>query len=128
MKVVLPNRLNEDTTLQSFWPLDDSDHSGAYQWHWEKSMAAELGDPDFNDFGMTAAWSIYLNDDFEDGQLEFAYKAYVIKPQPGMLISIPMTKEFTHRVTPVKNGERHTLYGTCFQDLNDRDISSGETC
>lgn len=128
MKVVLPNRLNEDITLQSFWPLDDSDHSGAYQWHWEKSMAAELGDTEFNDFGMTAAWSIYLNEDFEDGQLEFAYKPYVIKPKAGMLISIPMTKEFTHRVTPVKNGERHTLYGTCFQDLNDREISNGETC
>jgi hypothetical protein len=91
-------------------------------------MAAELGDTEFNDFGMTAAWSIYLNEDFEDGQLEFAYKPYVIKPQAGMLISIPMTKEFTHRVTPVKNGVRHTLYGTCFQDLNDREISNGETC
>lgn len=129
MKAVLPEVLNEDMTLQSFWPLEEGDDGGgAYTWHYEKGMAAEHGDSEFNDFGMTAAWSIYLNDNFEGGVLEFINKPYKIVAQPGMLISIPMTKDFTHRVTPVLNGIRHTMYGVCYRDLYDRPISTGETC
>lgn len=129
MKKYLPPVLNEDMTLQSFWPLEGNDTGGgAYEWHYEKGMAAELGDSEYNDFGMTAAWSIYLNDNFDGGILEFNYKPYKIYPMPGMLISIPMTKDFTHRVTPVTKGVRHTMYGVCYKDLNDRPVSTGETC
>jgi hypothetical protein len=42
---------------------------------------------------MTAAYSIYINDDYEGGVLEFLNQKYSITPKPGMLISIPMTKE-----------------------------------
>lgn len=131
MKAVLPETLNEDMTLQSFWPLEGEDTGGgAYDWHFEKGMAEEHGNgqEDYDDSGMTAAWSIYLNDDFEGGILEFFYKPYKIHPKPGMLISIPMHKDFMHRVTPVTKGIRHTMYGVCFKDLNDRPMSTGETC
>lgn len=123
LSMVLPYQLIKSTTLQSFWPLDNSSHFGAYEWHCEKDE-----DTEFNDKGMTAAWSLYLNDDFEDGQLEFLYKPYVLKPKPGMLVSIPITKDFTHRVTPVTKGIRHTLYGVCFEDGFDREISTGDSC
>jgi hypothetical protein len=132
MASVLPEELNVDLTLQSFWPLDEGDEisqgGGAYFWHWEKYMALKSGNTEFNDGGMTAAWSLYLNEDFEGGQLEFLYKPYIIKPKTGMLISIPMTEDFTHRVTPVTSGIRHTMYGTCYEEVNDRPISTGETC
>ncbi len=123
MDQVLPKNLNKDITLQSFWPLDDSDHSGAYNYHYE---ATEENMHD--DFVMTGAWSLYLNEDFEGGLLEFANKEYKISPQSGMLINIPMTKEFTHRVTPVISGVRHTMYGVCYSDLSSRPVSSGENC
>jgi predicted 2-oxoglutarate/Fe(II)-dependent dioxygenase YbiX len=95
---------------------------GAYSWHYEK------GHNNRNDASMTAAWSIYVNDDFEGGVLEFKDKSHILKPKPGMLVSIPMTEEWTHRVTPVTKGVRHTLYGTCYLDTNDRDIATNENC
>lgn len=123
LESVLPKNLNKDITLQSFWPLDDSNHSGAYNWHYEKYEQESS-----NDFGMTGAWSLYLNEDFEGGILEFANKKYTITPKTGMLVNIPMTKEFTHRVTPVTKGIRHTMYGVCFKDLSDRFVSTGDSC
>lgn len=120
---VLPETLVKNITLQSFWPLDNSYHYGAYEWHYEQGE-----DPKKNDKSMTASWSLYLNDDFEGGVLEFLNKPYSLKPKPGMLVNIPITKDFTHRVNPVTSGIRHTLYGSCFKDPRDRDISSGDDC
>jgi hypothetical protein len=133
MKLVLPETLNDDLSLQSFWPIDIEENpiagGGAYYWHFEKQTSK---DPEFvtffDDSGMTAAWSLYLNDDFEGGELEFLYKPYKIKPKKGMLISIPMTEDFTHRVTPVTKGIRHTMYGTCYLDPDHRPLSTGENC
>jgi len=125
LRSVVPPHLVEQTTLQSFWPLENNDPKnvgGAYNWHFEKGNEGQ------NDFGMTATWSIYLNDNFEGGVLEFLEKPYSIKPKSGMLVSIPLTKEWQHRVTPVTKGIRHTLYGTCFKDTDDREISTGENC
>jgi hypothetical protein len=122
---VLPNYLIKNTTLQSFWPFEEGvDKYGAFEWHYEK------GNPGQKDDGMTGAWSLYLNDNFDGGELLFKYKRdIVVKPKPGMLINIPITKEFTHRVTPVISGIRHTLYGICYDDLNaDRTISTAENC
>jgi hypothetical protein len=129
LSMVLPKSLIKNATLQSFWPLseeDKEDAKGAYDWHHEKGMSES--EEWWNDSGMTAAWSIYLNDDFEDGILEFLHKPYIIKPKPGMLISIPMTEDFTHRVTPVTEGIRHTLYGNCYLDIEDRPVSIEGNC
>lgn len=123
---VLPKQLVKNTTLQSFWPFQKGvDNNGAFAWHHEK------GNPGQKDDGMTGAWSLYLNDNFEGGQLLFKYKPdIIIKPQPGMLINIPLTKEFTHKVTPVTSGIRHTLYGICYLNAGseNRSISTGDSC
>jgi len=125
LSMVLPNNLIWNTTLQSFWPFQEGiDNYGAFEWHHEK------GNPGQKDDEMTGAWSLYLNDDFEGGELLFKNKPdIVIKPKPGMLINIPITEEFTHRVTPVTLGIRHTLYGICFNSFDsDRSISTGDNC
>ena len=126
LESVLPKQLLRNYTMQSFWPLSEKEikngTGGAYEWHYEKGHDGE------NDKGMTAAYSIYINDDYEGGVLEFLNQKYSITPKPGMLISIPMTEEWTHRVTPVTKGIRHTLYGVCYEDVYDREISSGESC
>jgi hypothetical protein len=123
LNMVLPKTLIKNLTLQSFWPLDDSDHYGAYKWHYEKGE-----DPTLNDKNMTGSWSLYLNDEFEGGSLEFLYKPYILQPKSGMLTNIPITKDFTHRVNPITSGIRHTLYGSCFANPNDRNVSTGDSC
>lgn len=125
LEKILPPTLVRQSTLQSFWPVDKNElqnPGGAYNWHFEK------GNENINDFGMTATWTIYLNENFNGGILEFLNKPYCIKPKTGMIVSVPMTKDFTHRVTPVTDGVRHTLYGTCFENIYDRNISTGENC
>lgn len=122
---VLPDHLIRFTTLQSFWPFQEGiDNYGAFDWHHEK------GNPGQKDDGMTGAWSLYLNNDFEGGELLFKYKPdIIIKPEPGMLVNIPITKDFTHKVNPVTSGIRHTLYGVCFEHINsERTISTGDDC
>lgn len=73
--------------------------------------------------------SLYLNDDFEGGVLEFLHKEYKIKPKAGMLVGVPVTKEFTHRVTKITSGNwRHTLYGASWNDENNIPQSTAEDC
>jgi hypothetical protein len=125
LSMVLPNYLVNNMTLQSFWPfVEGVDNYGAFKWHYEKGNPGQIDD------GLTGAWSLYLNDDFVGGELLFKYKPdIIIKPEPGMLVNIPTTKEFTHKVTPVTSGIRHTLYGICYDNLdNDRTISAGDNC
>lgn len=125
LSMVLPSNLIKNTTLQSFWPFQEGvDNYGAFDWHHEK------GNPGQKDNGMTGAWSLYLNNNFEGGELLFKYKPeIIIKPEPGMLINIPITKDFTHKVNPVTSGIRHTLYGICFDSLDsERTISTGDDC
>ena len=76
----------------------------------------------------TAAISLYINTDYDGGILEFKNKTYSIKPEAGMLVNIPLYKEFEHRVTKVTNGNRHTLYGRSFTDLAKRHHSTNEDC
>jgi hypothetical protein len=124
LSMVLPNTLVRNTTLQSFWPFQEGvDNRGAFDWHHEK------GNPGQMDDGLTGAWSLYLNNDFEGGELLFKYKPDIfIKPEPGMLVNIPTTKEFTHKVNPVTSGVRHTLYGICYDHQYSRTVSSGDNC
>lgn len=77
---------------------------------------------------ITASYNVYINDNFDGGILEFKNKPYKIKPEPGMLINIPMSKEFEHRVTKITNGNRHTLYGRCWDNLETSFVSSREDC
>lgn len=52
---------------------------------------------------------VYLNDDYEGGELEFPDWGLTLKPKKGTLIAFPSYIEFSHRVHPVTKGERFTL-------------------
>lgn len=52
---------------------------------------------------------LYLNDDYEGGELEFTNLALTIKPKAGMLIAFPSYIEFEHRVHPVTKGTRYSI-------------------
>lgn len=77
---------------------------------------------------ITASFNLYTNDNFDGGELVFKNKDYVIKPEPGMLINVPLTKEFEHKVKKVTNGNRHALYGHSWDNLDNSYQSSREDC
>jgi len=103
------SKYNPKTALQKFLPISSEEHSEyAMKWHYENET----------DKNVAESFIVYLNDDFEGGLLEFKYKDYKVSPKRGMIINIPVTEEFTHRVSPVSKNDRITFYGNCFYDLN----------
>ncbi len=55
---------------------------------------------------------IYLNDNYNGGELFFSNKNIEVKPKPGSLVIFPGTQEFNHGVRHVKAGPlRYVLVG-----------------
>lgn len=52
---------------------------------------------------------LYLNDNYEGGELYFGEFDISIKPQTNQLIFFPSGAEFRHEVRPVLGGDRYTL-------------------
>jgi len=71
-----------------------------------------------NNKSMTAGIIIYLNDNFGGGELVFKNKNITVLPESGMLICIPPTVEYEHAVKNVTYGERHTLYGHVWENVD----------
>lgn len=139
---VLPKHYKQHSTLQSFKYMTDDeimenisqDALGdtpvgtvskdsidfAMNWHQD----ANPNQPIFN-----LSFSLYLNDDFDGGELEFLYKPIKIKPKAGMLVGIPVSVEYTHRVTKVLGpNSRHTLYGNSWNDVKTIPYSTSLDC
>lgn len=117
-----------DYSIPFHYERDDED-SDEYQ----RIVSAPTGSDSnrkkiLSDGKITGSFNIYINDDFDGGVLEFANKDYSIRPEPGMLINIPLYREFEHRVTRVTNGNRHTIYGRCWDSLENSHLSSRDDC
>jgi predicted 2-oxoglutarate/Fe(II)-dependent dioxygenase YbiX len=52
---------------------------------------------------------VYLNDDFEGGEVEFVNFGVKIKPKPGMLLLFPSTYPYTHIAHPVISGTKYAI-------------------
>jgi predicted 2-oxoglutarate/Fe(II)-dependent dioxygenase YbiX len=52
---------------------------------------------------------IYLNDDFEGGQIYFPNQGLAPTIKPGMLVFFPGTLEFLHGVRMITRGDRYTV-------------------
>lgn len=52
---------------------------------------------------------LYLNDDFEGGELQFEYFNFRIRPKPGMLVWFPSDARYFHRANPVQAGTRYAV-------------------
>lgn len=59
---------------------------------------------------------LYLNDDYEGGEIYFPNQNVEVKPKPNTLVFFPGTLEYLHGVRPVTNGIRYTL--TSFWTFN----------
>lgn len=152
LESVVPEEFGGAGALQSFFEVSEEEYLAndlllkvkdieyAMDWHYERD------DEDSEEFQHTivsattekaaiksesvisASFNIYINNNFDGGILEFKNKDYVIKPEIGMLVNIPLYKEFEHRVTKVTNGNRHTIYGRSWKNFDKRFISSREDC
>lgn len=136
--VVLPEP-NGMGALQSFFEVPDEqiiaelghDVDYAMDFHYERDDEEQVfGKPASStaEGKITAAYSVYINDDYDGGLLEFKNKEYVIEPEAGMLVNIPLSKEFEHRVSKVRNGNRHTLYGRSWDKLANKHLSTNDDC
>jgi hypothetical protein len=135
---VVPKVFTGAASFQSFFSVPDEqiiDELGsnvdyAMDWHYEQDYDFD-GIPitaRIEDNIMTAAISIYINDNYEGGVLEFKNKDYVVKPEAGMIVNIPIYKEFEHRVSKVTKGNRHTLYGKSWLEPSKIHVSTNEDC
>lgn len=52
---------------------------------------------------------MYLNDDYEGGQIEFTKLGITLRPKVGMLLAFPSYLEFEHKVHPVTRGVRYNI-------------------
>jgi hypothetical protein len=137
LRAIVPKYFAGAGTFQSFFEVPDEqiiaelghDVDYAMDFHYERDEEdGGWGGTPSTEAGITAAISLYVNDNFDGGILEFKNKPYVIKPEAGMLVNIPLYKEFEHRITKVKNGNRHSLYGRSWDKIENRYVSTNNDC
>lgn len=52
-------------------------------------------------------WTIYLNDDFGDGETEFLYQHKLVRPKVGSVLIAPTAFTHTHRGNMPKGGDKY---------------------
>jgi len=58
---------------------------------------------------ITHGFVVYINDDYEGGEIFYPQKGLSIKPKPLSLVMHPGNKEYEHGVNEVKNTVRYSL-------------------
>jgi hypothetical protein len=53
---------------------------------------------------------LYLNDDYEGGEIEFSNQGVSLKPDEGSLIIFPSNEPYLHKVNEIKSGDRYTSH------------------
>lgn len=61
------------------------------------------------DSGRAVSAIVYLNDEYEGGEVEFVNFKVKIKPEPGMLLLFPSNYPYTHIAHPVISGTKYAL-------------------
>ena len=75
-----------------------------------KSYLQEHIDWDVLEYKDNLGMLLYLNDDFEGGELYFSKKKLSFKPKKGSVIIFPCNQnEYTHSVNEIKSGVRYTI-------------------
>lgn len=52
---------------------------------------------------------LYLNDDYEGGELGFDHLGYEFKPEAGMLVAFPSDHRYLHAARPTRSGTRYVI-------------------
>ena len=61
------------------------------------------------EIGRAISALVYLNDDYEGGELEFCNFDVKIKPQAGMMVLFPSNFAYRHRSIPIIRGTKYAL-------------------
>lgn len=138
LSYILPKHYKPHNTLQSFKYMTDEEINinlnksmiEEYQWDLNNiDFAMQWHQDPGEESNVNASFSLYLNDDYEGGELEFEKNSMVVKPKSGMLIVIPGGNEYRHKVRKLLGPtNRHTLYGNSWNDLDNVPVSTGENC
>lgn len=80
-----------------------ADEGGYPYWHSE--IAPRVGNDD--NLHRVLLWTIYLNDDFSEGETEFLYQNRRITPRSGSLLFAPTAFTHTHRGNMPKGGNKY---------------------
>jgi len=61
------------------------------------------------ELGRAVSALVYLNDDYEGGELEFPNYKFKLKPEKGMLVLFPSNYAYRHIAHPVISGTKYAL-------------------
>ena len=77
-------------------------------WHYENK----------NNPLVAGSFVLYLNDDFEGGELVFKNNDIIVKPEANMFVFVPAGEDYTHSVNSHQGNDRLTYYGVSFYEQN----------
>ncbi|MEJ8566716.1 2OG-Fe(II) oxygenase [Elongatibacter sediminis] len=80
-----------------YGPHADSDHFMPAEGHWRKVIDRDV------------SILLYLNEDFEGGELMFRQFNYRYRPHTGDLLFFPSHGHYAHQALPVKHGVRYVV-------------------
>jgi hypothetical protein len=80
-----------------------ADRGGYPAWHCEIALA----DPRAEFLHRALLWTIYLNEDFEEGETEFLFQGRKIRPRTGSLLIAPTAFTHTHRGNRPIGGDKY---------------------
>jgi hypothetical protein len=80
-----------------------ADEGGYPYWHSEISPRADSDD----NLHRVLLWTIYLNDDFAEGETEFLFQQRKVVPRTGSLLFAPAGFTHTHRGNRPKGGNKY---------------------
>jgi hypothetical protein len=83
--------------------------NGLYLVRWTKGKSMPLHVDDLGSGDEQISAVIYLNDDYEGGQISFPTHDIEISPETGDLIIFPGNLNYAHEVKPVISGNRYTV-------------------
>lgn len=103
--------------LQQFYALDAPIYADTVQLNWWPSGLympphADNANPDGSPHGMpwrSCASVVYLNDDYDGGELYFTALDRLIKPKKGMLVAFTGGFHHEHAVLRISGGDRFTM-------------------
>ena len=134
-KLDYPNKNSYEIKLDSIWQdvydaqvnavVDYCNYFGIKMDYWEAMNFIKYGPgqhfQEHADHGFsyvaTVSLVAYINDDYEEGGLNFGRLGIDIKPRAGDLYIFPSTFLFSHRAMPVKSGTKYSV--VTMLDYND---------
>jgi hypothetical protein len=94
-------------TVSSSPPAISSKVPTIISWHPGVDMGLHVDDLGVDEYHIASL--IYLNDDFEGGEISFPTHGISIKPSKGDLIVFPGNLNYPHKIEPIVSGNRYTV-------------------